>query len=104
MKTVERVDDYGDDYGLQKKRILLVPRVVAVVVHRKDGKNAGKTFDHFGAETLGNMTFTSRIGKDGLCNYAREDNKTLQMNPAAHGAATTRLCTIQRVCIILRYR
>ncbi len=26
MKTVERVDDYGDDYGLQKKRILLVHR------------------------------------------------------------------------------
>ncbi len=26
MKTVERVDDYGDDYGLQKKRSLLVHR------------------------------------------------------------------------------
>ncbi len=26
MKTVERVDDYGDDYGLRKTRILLVHR------------------------------------------------------------------------------
>jgi hypothetical protein len=36
MKARERVDDYGDDYGLRKEASPSSTVVVAVVVHRMD--------------------------------------------------------------------
>jgi hypothetical protein len=43
MKERERVDDYGDDYGLRQKTSRSSIVVVAVVVHRNGRENGGES-------------------------------------------------------------